>query len=379
MSGLRVAHLIHNLEPGGAERRLLAVLSGLDRERFEPLIVCVDGLGPLVDEARALDIEPVVLGRAYRFDVRGVSRLTRLFRRERVMIVHGWLPFSNFYARVSGTLARVPVRIAAEGATMPARARRYAFLNRALSPFTDAYVANSEAVAAMLRKQGVPSEKIAVIPNGVAVSEALTGAERYRLRVELGASSDTELIGFVARLDPVYKDHRTFLRSVAALVSEGRQVRAAIIGDGDGRQSAERLASDLRIADRVVFTGYRADASRLMSALDVSVMLTYSEGFSSVVLESMAAGVPLVATAIPPNREAVEDGVHALLVPVGDLGATTEALRRLLDNRELAAELTAAARRRVLERYSLEAQSTATMQLYEHLLERRVVGRADRL
>ena len=112
-----------------------------------------------------------------------------------------------------------------------------------------------------------------------------------------------------------------------------------------------------------------------MAALDVSVMLTYSEGFSNVVLESMAAGVPLLTTAIPPNREAVEDGVHGLLVPVGDLEATAAALRRLLDDRRLARNLAGAARKRALERYTLEAQAIATMRLYERLLE----GKAARL
>ena len=243
-----------------------------------------------------------MLGRTHRFDARGFPRLVRLLRRERVAIVHGWLPFANLYARISGTLARVPVRVTAEGATLSARPRRYALLNRFLSPLTDAYVANSEAVAAILREQGVPAKKIAVIPNGVAVPKILSDEERTRLRAELGASPDVQLVGFVARLDPRYKDHGTFLAAVAALVSEGRQVRAAIVGGGGSREPLERQAAELGIADRVVFTGYRADASRLMGAFDVSVMLTYSEGFSNVVLEAMASGVPLLTTAIPPNR-----------------------------------------------------------------------------
>jgi glycosyltransferase involved in cell wall biosynthesis len=372
----RVAHVIHDLRPGGTERRLLAILAGLDRSRFEPLLICVDGLGPLVEDARALGIDPVVLGRRHRRDASGMVRLARLLRRERAEVVHGWLSLANVFARAAGTLARVRVRIASEGGALTTtdarRARRDALAERALAPFTDAYVANSRAVAESLREKGLPSAKIVVIPNGVAVPGPLGETEREALRSQLGAGPRDELVGMVSRLDADFKDHETLLAAIAALAGDGRPVRAAIVGDGGARAALERRTAELGISDRVVFTGYRADASRLIAALDVSVLLTYSEGFSNVVLESMAAGVPLVATAIPPNREAVEDGVHALLVPLRDVDATTTAVRRLLDDRPLSSALAAAARRRAGERFSLEAQAESTMRLYDRLLVHRL-------
>src|SRR5215203_4018440 len=98
----RVAHVIHDLRPGGTERRLLAILEGLDAARFEPLLVCVDGLGPLVDQARRVGVEPVVLGRMRRHDASGIVRLARLLRRERVEIVHSWLSLANMFGRTAG-------------------------------------------------------------------------------------------------------------------------------------------------------------------------------------------------------------------------------------------------------------------------------------
>jgi glycosyltransferase involved in cell wall biosynthesis len=369
---VRVAHVIHDLRPGGTERRLLATLAGLERDRFQPLLVCVDGLGTLAVDARALGIEPVVLGRTRRLDLTGIIRLARLLRRERIELVHGWLSLANVFARTAGTIAGVRVRIAAEGGavtTMDAgRGRRDALAERALAPFTDAYVANSQAVAESLRAKGLLREKIVVIPNGVAIPAPLDTAEREQLRSQLGAGPDDALVGMVSRLDADFKDHGTLLAAVAALAGEGRAVRAAVVGDGAPRAALERRAAEFGIADRVTFTGYRPDATRLIAALDVSVLLTYSEGFSNVVLESMAAAVPLVATAIPPNREAVHDGVHALLVPVRDVEATTVAVRRLLDDPSFAARLAGAARQRATERFSLEAQAASTMQLYDRLL-----------
>jgi glycosyltransferase involved in cell wall biosynthesis len=375
MPPVRVAHVIYGLSHGGAERQLLSFLGSLDRHRFESVLVCVDGLGELADEVRILGIEPLVLGRSHRRDVAGLSRLVRLIRQERIKIVHGWLSLPSVFARIAGTLARVPVRIAFEGSVVPTmdsrRARRDAVVERMLAPMTDAYVVNSQAVAASLRTRGVRASKIVVIPNGVAAPVPFVERERARVRAALGSPDEGELVGMTARLDPDFKDHETFLRSVAALVGQGRSLRAVVIGDGPARGSLERLAGELEIADRVAFTGFRPDAARLIGALDVSVLLSYSEGFSNVVLETMAAGVPLLTTDIPPNREAVENGIHGLLVPVRDVGATTAALGRLLDDETLAAGLAAAARARAVEDFSLAVQADGTMALYERLLEKR--------
>jgi len=369
---IRVAHVIHNLEPGGTERRLLAVAAALEPPRFESLVACLDGLGPLREEAVAAGIVPILIGRSWRFDVTGVLRLALLLRRERVAIVHGWMWLPGVFARVAGVLARVPVRVVGEGAAVttndPRRARSGALLDRLLAPLTDTWVANSEAVAASLRERGLPADRIVVVPNGVALPAPLDPEERRLLREELGAEPGAELVGMVARLDPEFKDHATLLRAVAQLEADGRPIRVAVVGDGPGRVALERHALDLGIADRVRFTGFRRDSARLVAALDVSVLLTYSEGFSNVVLESMAAGVPLLATDIAPNREAVHDGVHALLVPVGDVEATAAALRRLLDDSSLAAALGAAARDRARADFSLEAQGARMASLYERLL-----------
>jgi glycosyltransferase involved in cell wall biosynthesis len=374
---VKVVHVIHSLSGGGIERRALTVISDLDPRRYASLLVCIDGLGPLAEEASARGIDPIVVGRTRRFDASTVWRLVALLRRERPAIVHGWLSLANVYARVGGTIARVPVRIAAEGAVVPTlnsrRLARDAFLDRALGFATDAYVANSDAVAAGLRQRGVPSSRIVVVRNGVRIPDAARDEVRAVACEELGAAPGEPLIGMAARLDPDFKDQRTFLRAVAVLVRSGRAVRAAIIGAGTGRSGLERLARELEIADRVVFTGYRLDAARLIGALDVSVMLGFehSEGFSNSVLEAMAAGVPLVATDIPPNREAVENGVHGLLVPARSVDDAASAIAQLLDDRAFAARLGAAARERAAREFSLEAQGEKTMELYERLLARK--------
>jgi glycosyltransferase involved in cell wall biosynthesis len=367
---VKVLHVIHDLRAGGTERRMVSVLEALDRSRFEPLVCCIDGLGALEDDVRALGIEPIVLGRSSRRDVRGIGRLARLVRRERVDLVHGWLFLANVYARFGGRLGGAAAVVVSEGGaitTMDVRkARTNARVERLLAPLADAAIANSEAVAAALRRVGMPARELVVIHNGVAIPEPLSDERRAQLRATVGAAEGEQLVGMAARLDPDFKDHETLLRAAARLRTDHPRLRLVIVGDGPARPRLEALAAELELLDAVTFTGYRPDARELLGALDLSVLLSYSEGFSNVVLESMAWALPLVATDIAPNREAVGD--TAALVPVGEVEATAVAISRLLADPAAARALGERARERAAARYPLEGQGARTMELYDRLL-----------
>jgi glycosyltransferase involved in cell wall biosynthesis len=351
---------------------MVAALAALDRARFEPLVCCIDRLGDLEAEVRALGIEPVVLGRKSRSDVSGIARLARLVRRERVDIVHGWLFLANVYARVGGRLGGAAAVVVSEGGAVTTldgrRELRNARIERLLAPLSDAAVANSETVATALRRIGLPERQLVVIHNGVAIPQPLDAVRRARLRASVGAADGDRLAGMVARLDGEFKDHETFLRAAARVRARHRELRVVIVGDGPARPRLEALARELELGQAVVFAGYRSDARDLLGAFDLSVLLTYSEGFSNVVLESMAWGVPLVATDIAANREAA--GEAAVLVPVRDVDATAAAISRLLDDPAAARALGARARARAVT-FSLEAQGDKTMALYERLLARK--------
>jgi len=370
---ITVLHVIHDLRFGGTERRMLSVLGTLDRDRFEPRVACILGLGEFAEDVRALGIEPVVIGRRSRADWSGLPRLAGLVRSERADIVHGWLFLANLYAIVGGRLGWAPVVIAAEGGAVTTRSARkralHAAVGRALAPATDAFVANSEAVAAALRAT-VPPGKVVVIRNGVDVGVGPTPAEVERARASIAASPGP-VVGMVSRLDPHFKDHGTFLRAAARVAATRPETTFTIVGDGPGRREIERQVRELGLGDRVVLTGFRPDARAVIAALDVSVLLSFSEGLSNVLLESMALARPVVATAIAPNRELVEDGRTGTLVPVGDVAATADAIVALLNDPHEAQLRGLAARARVASEFSLEAQAERTMALYERLLARK--------
>jgi L-malate glycosyltransferase len=172
-----------------------------------------------------------------------------------------------------------------------------------------------------------------------------------------------------------------FIQAAALIVARVPHVRFLIMGDTninqDYREELQRLVIRLGMQERVVFTGFRLDVPELLAMLSVSVLPSLgSEGLSNALLESMAAGLPVVATRVGGSPEIVEDGVNGLLVPPADAEALAGAICRLLDDRTLANNLGQAGRRLVLSRYSLAQAVATTERLYRSLLHSRLRRRA---
>jgi L-malate glycosyltransferase len=179
----------------------------------------------------------------------------------------------------------------------------------------------------------------------------------------------------LSRLDRV-KGIEYFLEAAAMVARRVPEARFLVVGDatkqvdGDYRKELERRADRLGVGARIRFTGLRSDVPDILAEVAVSVLPSLSEGLSNVLLESMAAGVPVVATTVGGNPEAVEDGVTGLLVPPRDPGALAQAICRFLDSPELASRFGQAGRERVLDRFSLERMVQETESLYLDLLSR---------
>lgn len=179
-------------------------------------------------------------------------------------------------------------------------------------------------------------------------------------------------MGLVARLDHWGKGHREFFTALAAL-PDGYPVEALIIGGGRREAEMRRLAAELGLAGRVHFLGQRDDVPDLLSALDLFVLPSHSEGVSLALLEAMAAGLPVIATAVGGLPEVVTDGDNGLLVPPEDPEALATALERLLEDPALAQRLGANARRHVEENFSLERLGREINEIYTELIKRKLL------
>ena len=362
---------------GGTENQFMALARMLDRTRFDIEFACLRRWGGFVDELVERNIPlteyPVPTFRSVTAFAQQ-ARLARHIARRNVQIVHAYNFYGNVFATPPARLV-APVTIASIRdrapylTTMQKRVQRYA------CQFADCILVNADAVKDWLIGEGYDASRIAVIRNGVDLSRFDDPPPSGRLRSELGLAEQTPLVGVISRLTRL-KGLEHFLEAAAIVRSRIPNVRFIVVGEtspmdrgylGELREYAERCG----VAREVTFTGLRRDVPAVLSSLDVSVMPSLNEALSNVVLESMAAGAPTVATRVGGTPEAIVDGVTGVLVPPASSSALAEAIVHLLNDTALAAHLGHAARAHIADHFSVRRMVRSTEDLYIELLERK--------
>jgi glycosyltransferase involved in cell wall biosynthesis len=393
---VRLLKFVDAFGVGGTERHVMGLGKGLDPARFELHLACFKRWGHLLPEAeaRGYPITEYLIHRLYAPATLGQQlRLAREVRRRSIDIVHAYNFYANVFAVPAARLARVPVVLASIRDTgvylTPSKKR----VQRAVCRLADRVLVNAEAIRSWLVADGYRAEKIVVIRNGIELTRFRRPGNGARIRGELGLPAAAPLVAVFSRLHQL-KGLEYFLEAAAEVGRRMPEARFLVVGDRmtvrDGevvredsyRQELEGHARRLGLGDRVIFTGFRLDVPELLSEVAVSVLPSLSEGLSNTILESMAAGVPVVATTVGGNPEAIDHRLTGILVPPRDARALAEAIGSLLANRDLARTLGETARRTVAERFSLEKMVLQTERLYEDLLakttraRRRTVSRS---
>lgn len=365
MERIRILHFITELNIGGAEKSLARLLAHLDRKRFSLTVTCLyGGNSPIAGEIRAMNIPVIDLGMSAKWRWDALWRLYRLLRRERPTILHTWMFHANIPGRVLGRLAGIPIIVSSERTMGMESQWRYG-LNRMTDLWTDRVVCVSQQVADFVVKQvGIPQDKVVVIPNGIQMPDPEHLPVKRQARAELGLPPDQVLVGTVARLDRV-KRLDALLHALTSLP----QVYTVIVGEGPERAGLLALSEQLGLTGRVRFAGQQEDVWPWLTALDIFSLSSDWEGMSNALLEAMAVGLPVVATAVGGTPEVVVDGVTGLLVPLRDPPALAEAVVRLLRDPDLRHRMGEAGRERVLQCFSVEQMVERTQALYEHLLD----------
>jgi glycosyltransferase involved in cell wall biosynthesis len=368
----------------GPETVILRLMRGLDKERFAPTLLCPEE-GRLAKAARALGIDvhiisleinfftanPLRLGyQAYDL-AKTVLRLISIIKRGRYDLVHINSHRIGLACTLAARLSGVPIiwHIHEIYQTTPLRRRIIVELARHLP---DALVAVSDAVAA----QFVPCSKLHCIYNGIDAVAYAAQADREAVRREFHFGPSTIVIGCMGRLTP-QKGQDIFLQAASLVAAVHPETRFLVVGDealGETGFKAylEALACRLGLNGRVFFVGYRSDAASVMAAMDLFVhAAVIPESLPMVILEAMALGKPVVATATGGIPELIKDGQTGLLVPAGDASALAQSIHRLLANPDLAQQLGEAGRCRVEEQFSWKNH----VQQFEDLYQRLIAGR----
>jgi glycosyltransferase involved in cell wall biosynthesis len=377
MNHLRILQVIDGLNVGGAEVLLVDLVRSL-REAGHAVQVAYSTPGPLAARLAEMGAPLTRLPRFARVDPFLLLRLVRLMRREKPDIVHTHLFKSDLHGRLAARWAGVPVVVStAHNNDAWAKRAPLGWLYGRTAQLADRIIAVSDEVREyQIKYTFLPPEKIVTIDNGVDLCrfEGQESAGRA-LRAEFGIASDAPLVGIIGRLTP-QKDHAAFLQAAVQISTALPAARFLVVGDGPLREELIAQARSFKLEEAVIFCGLRSDIPAVLAALDVLVFSSRWEGLPVSLLEGMAAARPIVSTAVGGVPGAAADGESALLVPPADPSALAEATLRVLRDPALARKLSAAARARVREKYSLDSMLKRTLALYEELWQNAANPRA---
>ena len=372
-SPIPIAFCITDLDVGGAERALVNLVTRLDRREWSPVVFCLSGRGALVRELESAHVPVTCLG-ANRDDgffrrLRTVWRLARELRAlsPRPRLLQTFLFHANLAGRIAGRLAGIK-RIVSGIRVAEKRARWHLCLDWLTNWLVDLNVCVSQSVADFTRERGrLRASKIIVVPNGVEY-ERFAQAEPADL-MSLGIPRESRVIVTVGRLDE-QKGHRFLIEAFSSVLREHRDARLLIVGEGPLREELQALARQLGVDDAICFAGHRDDVPALLRASQYFVLPSLWEGMPNVVLEAMAAGVPVIATSVEGVLELIEPDRTGLVVKVGNAAEIASALNRLLGASELSKQLAQAAQQAVRERFTIDNSSKKYGQAYHQLLSR---------
>jgi glycosyltransferase involved in cell wall biosynthesis len=362
----RVLFIIPTLDRSGAEKQLVLLACGL-REAFEVHVCCLTRGGPLEAPLAAADIPTHVVGKSFKVDPRAYWRLARHVKRLKPDLVQTWLFAANSYGRAAARGAGVRRIVASERSVDPWKVWHELAIDRWLAGWTDRIVVNSPGVRDFYVREGLAAALFEVIPNGVPPAVP-AGGTRQELLSELGLPSNARLLGAIGRLA-----HQKRIKDLIWAVELLRNIRddahLVIVGDGPLRDALRQYRDGVRLQSKVHFLGHRPDVPRLLPHFDLVWLASGYEGLPNVLLEAMAAGIPVVASDIPGNRDLVVPGETGFLTPLGDRAALARAANQILDDPALGRRLGEAGRRRVLGEFSVERMVGRYEALYRELLE----------
>ncbi|QEF99613.1 Putative teichuronic acid biosynthesis glycosyltransferase TuaC [Stieleria maiorica] len=310
---IRIALVVHGFQNGGIERSITRIVNGLDAQRFEPVIICLDTTGPAADWLER-DVPVIEIGKRSGNDVLAVKRLADCLRQHQIDLVqsHNWGTLVE--SVIARKLARTPVHIHAERGTVAgmveASGLRYWCRAKVMSMAlgsVDQVISNAHAVAERIESRcGFKAENIQIIPNGVPNPVNTDHAQnRQQIRSELGLPTDAIVVGSAGRLVDV-KGFDLAITAIQQVLQSEPNVHLVILGDGPEEQRLNSIAGRCGISDHIHFVGRREDVPAWLDSFDIYLNSSRSEGMSQSVIEAMSVGLPIIATDVGDNALLVQ-------------------------------------------------------------------------
>lgn len=374
-----VLQLIDSFHQGGSERQALQLTRLLhDSGSFRVRLACLSSEGVLRKEIEDLDLGVIPAYPLTRFyDLNALAQLRRFtsfLSAAQVDVLHSHDFYTNVFGMFAGALARVPVRVASRRETTGMRSGAQQKAQGIAYKLAHQVLGNSEAVRRQLIAERVPANKIGVVYNGLDLDRFAPRASLTK-RAALAVLNlpvdliDRPLVSIVANMRLEVKDHPLFLRAMRRVHHAIPTAGFLLAGEGELLPSIRQQAVELGLEADAFFLGGCSQLAELLTASQVCVLSSKSEGFSNSILEYMAAARPVVATDVGGAREVIMNGETGYLVPAGDDTAMAERVISLIRDTNTARAMGEAGRRIVAERFSRETQLRRTENMYEQLLK----------
>lgn len=359
---------------GGTETQAVELARRLDPERYQVTIGCLRREGPLIERLKGTPVEIMEVDMGGGIDspsgLLRIVKLARFFRQQRIDILHAHDLWSNIIGMAAATLARTPVTITSQRDL--SHDAWYSTYRRGVLRFfqrgSSIVLTNAKAIRdGLIEQDHLPPEKVCVVYNGVDLNRFNGAPDRAHV---LPGTEGNKLIVLVGNMITDVKGHAVLIAAAPELVKAHPKTQFVLVGEGTKRAGFEQQAKDLGLQGNFLFLGRRSDVPAILACCDIAVLPSLAEGLPNAVLEYLAAGLPVVATALGGNLEIIRDGTTGLLVPPQDPQALAAALNNLLSDEGLAARIGTAGRDYVKQNFSFERLVQGVDQLYTKLLEK---------
>jgi len=369
-----IVHIVHRFDTGGMENGMVNLFNALPPDRYRHTVVALTDYSGFRHRITAQRVDFHALNRAPGHGLGWTVRLWKLLRSLKPDLVHTRnlaALEAQFVAAAAGIRATVHGEHGRDVFDLYGKNWKYNLLRRAARPFVSNYIAVSRDLEAWLHQViRVPARKLHQIYNGV---DSIKFHPREGARPEY-AHPESIVFGSVGRMAEV-KDYplltRAFIQLMRQQPERAERARLVIVGDGPARAVCLDLLQGAGLAHLAWLPGARDDIADIMRGLDVFVLPSKNEGISNTILEALASGLPVIATAVGGNLELVEDGVNGLLVTPGDVAEMVQALLFYLDTPVRIAEHGETARRQAVQRFSIPAMAEAYAAVYDQTLQHR--------
>jgi glycosyltransferase involved in cell wall biosynthesis len=373
LSKIKIGYVIDTIatSSAGTEKQLLMLLRGLDREIFEPWLICLRP-APWLNDLKA-DFEMTI------FDFKSLSRpkalyqlrkMIRFFKQKRFDIIQTFFVDANIIGTIAARMAGCQTLISSRRNIGYWHTSFHRMWLKLLGRWTDYYLGNSEAIVRMtIDAEAARPEKVKVIYNGLdlEVFKNIPNDEGAVLRQKWGVSENDILIGMAANLRPV-KNIESFINAAMKLVNQYNNLKFVVIGEGSERNKYEQMIGVEGLKKRFLLPGRHNDIRPCLAAFDMAVSCSHSESFSNSIIEYMAAGLPVAASAVGGTPEAIIDGQTGVLFDINDPNGVTSALKKLIDNIDTAREMGMRARKKAFTEYSREVMIERHEEFYKGVI-----------